>query len=329
MTVLRAGLIGLGMMGKNHARVLSSLKDVDFVGIYDPFYKDISKSQNRLLHKSLDELLEKQIDYAVVAVPTKFHLEIALTLAENGIHALIEKPVAHDSKSAREIEKAFHSKGLIGAVGHIERFNPAIREARKRLDLIGTLYQVSTRRQGPFPSRILDVGVVKDLATHDIDITCWLTGQDYSSVSALALFKSGRPSEDLISSTCTLTTGAISNHLVNWLSPIKERKVILTGERGSFEIDTLSVDLTFYKNGIFKNEWQDMARFRGVSEGDITRFAISRREPLLIEHEHFRDSLLGKTSEIVELKEGTRVLEVAEAMLLSAENMGEVQVVKR
>jgi predicted dehydrogenase len=328
MTQIRAGLIGLGMMGRHHARVLSQLDGVDFVGTFDPMIQANSVNQNKPLYRNLQELLAVGINYAVIAVPTNTHLEVALELAENGIHALIEKPLAHDSKSALEIARAFDSKGLIGAVGHIERFNPAIREARKRLELIGPLYQVATRRQGPFPGRISDVGVVKDLATHDIDITSWITGQEYVTVSTSSLFKSGRLNEDLIASVCTLSEGAISNHLVNWLSPMKERKVILTGEKGAFEIDTLSADLTFYENGTTKNEWQEIARFRGVTEGDITRISLNKREPLLIEHEHFRDAILGKTNEIVSLFEGFKTLEVVEAMLRSAENKGAMQVVK-
>jgi predicted dehydrogenase len=327
MKKLRVGLVGLGMMGRNHARVLSSLPEVEFVGSYDPVRQTASANHNKPIFSNLGELLDRKIDYAVVAAPTNSHLEIAEVLAGNGVHALIEKPLAHDAQSALKIAKNFASKGLIGAVGHIERFNPAVREARNRLELLGSLYQISTRRQGPFPGRISDVGVVKDLATHDIDITSWITGQIYKSISATALYKSGRPNEDLIASVCTLSDDAISNHLVNWLSPMKERKIILTGEKGSFEIDTLSADLTYYQNGTANNEWQEIARFRGVAEGDVTRIALEKREPLLVEHENFRDAVLGKSNDIVSLMEGVKTLEVAEAMLRSANNNGELQVV--
>lgn len=325
MKSLRVGLIGLGMMGRQHARVLSMLEGVELVGAYDPRVNSSSPAKECKHFESLDELLKKGIDYAVVAVPTNIHFEIALKLASKNISCLIEKPLSHDSISAWEIAEVFSSRRLVGAVGHIERFNPAVQEAKRRLHHLGALHQVATRRLGPFPGRVSDVGVVKDLATHDIDLTMWISGQDYAKVTASVLYRSGRANEDLLASVCTLTEGTVSNHLVNWLSPMKERKIVLTGEKGSLEIDTLTIDLTFYANGTTKNEWQDIARFRGVSEGDITRIALSKREPLLVEHENFRDAILGKPAEIVSLREGSKTLEVAESMLKSALLGGEVQ----
>jgi UDP-N-acetylglucosamine 3-dehydrogenase len=322
---LRVGVVGFGVMGRNHARVLSTLNGVNLVGVYDPKACEHGNQVNRHF-ENLEDLINQDLDYAVVATPTNSHSEVALMLAENGIHTLIEKPLADNSSSAMDIVETFRRKGLIAAVGHIERFNPAVREARNRLDLLGPLHQVATRRQGPFPGRISDVGVIKDLATHDIDVTSWITEQDYKSISAISIHKSAGSNEDLMASVCTLSEGTITNHLVNWLSPMKERKMILTGENGSFEIDTLSADLTYYQNGTTKNEWQEIARFRGVTEGDVTRIALEKREPLLIEHENFRDAILGKSSEIVSLMEGFKTLRVAEGMLESTRLNGEVQV---
>ena len=132
--------------------------------------------------------------------------------------------------------EAFAAERLVGAVGHIERYNPALQSARRRLEQgdLGAVYQIITRRQGPFPGRIADVGVVKDLATHDIDLTAWVVQQPYTSVSARTAYRSGREHEDLVAVVGALRDGTITNHLVNWLSPLKERVTIITGERGTF-----------------------------------------------------------------------------------------------
>ena len=322
---LRVGLVGLGMMGQNHARVLASLEGVDFVGICDPAGEVNSNAQGRQVVSSLDELIAMKIHYAMVAVPTVYHLETGLTLAEAGIHALIEKPLAQDIESAQKLTDAFKKKNLIGAVGYIERFNPALQEARKRIDQLGTLHQIVTRRQGPFPARISDVGVVKDLATHDVDLTAWVTGQRYKNVSARTSHKSGREFEDMVAVVATLDGGTIANHLVNWLSPLKERLTILTGEKGSFVVDTLTADLTYYSNGNVASDWDAVSRFRGVSEGDVTRYAFAKKEPLRLEHENFRDAILGKKSEIVTMEEGLTTVNVVEAIINSANSLETVE----
>lgn len=315
---LRAGLIGLGAMGRHHARVLANLSGVDFVGVCDPLGDPQSLSQGRPVVQSVSELIEFKLDYAMVAVPTIYHLDVCKELAEARVHVLIEKPLSYDTESSIQLVKIFEQAGLIGAVGHIERYNPALQEARNRLEQLGALYQITTRRQGPFPSRISDVGVVKDLATHDIDLTSWLTNQKYESVCALTGLRVGRNHEDLVAVIGKLSDGAISNHLVNWLSPLKERVTILTGEKGAFVADTLTADLTFYANGSFQTTWGEIAQFRGVSEGDVTRFAIEKREPLMTEHERFRDAVLGLNSEIVTLTQGLATVRIAEAIIESS-----------
>ncbi len=314
---LRAGLLGLGVMGSNHARVLSHLEGVNFVGVYDPSPNMPERVHDRPVVRELDELLELGIDYAVVAAPTVFHLEIGTRLAEAGVHALIEKPVASTSEDSRTLRDLFAKNGLIGGVGHIERYNPALQAARQRIEdgMLGEIYQIATRRQGPFPGRIADVGVIKDLASHDIDLTSWVAQQEFVSVNARTTHRSGRAHEDMVVAVGSLAGGTITSHVVNWLTPFKERVTIVTGEKGVLVADTLSADLVYYENGRIQVAW-DPGEFRGVSEGDMTRFALDRREPLRTEHEAFRDSVIaGKPQGIVTLAEGTRVVEIAEKLV--------------
>ncbi len=320
MAKLRAGLIGLGMMGRHHARVMGSLEGVDLVAMADPGGDPHGVAGDRPLLESVEQLIEQGLDYCMVAVPTVYHEPVGLALAEAGVHAIIEKPLAQDTPSAQHLAKAFADAGLIGAVGHIERYNPALQQARARLEAgeLGDVYQVTTRRQGPFPARIADVGVVKDLGTHDIDLTAWVTQQPYTSVAARTAYKSGREHEDLVAVVGLLANGTVTNHLVNWLSPLKERVTIITGERGAFVADTLTADLTFYANGQIRHTWDDIANFRGVSEGDVIRFAIAKPEPLRVEHEQFRDAVLGKNADIVTMSQGLATVAVAEACIESA-----------
>ena len=320
MANLRAGLIGLGMMGRHHARVLGSLDGVDLVGVADAAGDVHGVAGGRPLVGSIEELIGLGLDYCVVALPTIYHEETALALAEAGVHTLIEKPVTHDTASARRVADAFDAKGLVGGVGHIERYNPALQSARARIEAgeLGTVYQVVTRRQGPFPARIADVGVVKDLATHDIDLTAWVAQQPFAAVSARSAFRSGREYEDLVAATGQLADGTVTNHLVNWLSPLKERVTIITGDKGTFVADTLTADLTYFANGSVKVTRDAIAQFRGVSEGDMVRYALAKPEPLRVEHEAFRDAALGKSARIVTLEQGMATLAVAEAMIESA-----------
>jgi predicted dehydrogenase len=321
MANLRAGLIGLGMMGRNHARVLASLDGVDLIGIADEVVVAPGAAlQGVPVVGTIDDLLTLGIDYAVVAIPTQFHLEAALRLAAAGVHALVEKPLTTDVASARRTAQAFEDAGLVGAVGHIERYNPALQQARTRIangDL-GEVYQIATRRQGPFPGRIADVGVILDLATHDIDLTAWVARQPFAAVSANTANRSGRPHEDLVSITGRLADGVVTNHLVNWLSPMKERVTVITGEAGALVADTLSADLTLYQNGTVPTEWSDVARFRGVTEGNVIRFAYPKPEPLRVEHEAFRDAVRGIDRDIVTMWQAAATVAVANAVKESA-----------
>lgn len=317
---LRVGLIGLGSMGRHHARVIRATEGMDLVAVADPAGDKFGVAGDLELLPDVHALIDAGLDAAMVAVPTVYHEEVALALAEAGVHTMVEKPIAHTTEAGRRVAEAFADKGLVGAVGYVERCNPALRALRERLDAgeLGQVYQVLTRRQGPFPARISDVGVVKDLATHDIDLTAWVADAPYANVSAQVAHRSGRENEDMVVASGRLTNGVIVSHVVNWLTPFKERVTIVTGEKGSFVADTLTGDLTFYANGTMENTWDQVANFRGVTEGDVTRLAIEKREPLALEQEHFRDAVGGDASGIVTMAEGVGTLEVIDAVLTSA-----------
>lgn len=325
---LKAGLVGLGDIGRHHARILSTLDGVEFVGSCDPDPNRAIFGQGKPVYKTLVELLSHKIDYAVVAVPANNHLDVAVQLARNGVHTLIEKPLAHNSTDAKKIVEKFRKHSLIGAVGHVEIFNSALREAKSQLAQLGSLHIVSTQRSGPYPERIKDIGVVMDLATHDIHLTRWLTGQEYASVSAHILHKLSAEYEDMMIANGTLSDGTLVNHVVDWLSPKKTRKVSITGSNGNFEIDILGGSLTFAQAGSTVSEWQEVRRLKGDREGNETRISISQKEPLLQEHQNFRDVILGNQvdGEIVSLNEGLEVVLVAQRILRNARKIRDFSV---
>lgn len=320
MANLRAGLIGIGAMGRHHARVLREIDGVDLVAIADGAGDKFGVAGDLPVLPDVEALIATGLDIAVVALPTAFHEAAALALADAGVHTMVEKPIATTVAEGQRMVDAFESRGLVGAVGHIERFNPALQQLRRRIENgdLGSVYQIVTRRQGPFPARIADVGVGKDLASHDVDLTSWVAQSPYTSIFGQVTRKSGRPHEDMVLGVGRLANGVIVNHIVNWLSPMKERTTVVTGEKGAFVADTATGDLTFHANGTIPVEWDSMQAFRGVTEGDMTRFAFAKREPLRVEHEAFRDAVLGKESDVVTMAQGLRTLAVVEGMLESA-----------
>ena len=325
---LRAGVVGLGAIGRHHARVLSTMEGVELVVAADPAGDIHDAARGVPVGRGVEDVIAAGVDLCVVAVPTGQHEQVALALAEAGVHALVEKPLAPDHAAATRIAEAFASRRLVGAVGHVERYNSAVLEMRKRLDAgqLGNIYQVATRRQGPYPTNLGDTGVVMDLASHDIDVTSFLTRAGYASVSAMTASKSGRGHEDLVAFLGRLDDGTVSSHLVNWLSPLKERIVIVTGERGCLVADTLSADLTFFANGSIEIEWDAISMFRGVAEGDMTRFAIPKPEPLRSELRAFCDAVGGGPAVVVTMEEGAAVVAVAAGVLKSSVTSEQVNV---
>ena len=320
---LRGAVIGLGMIGRHHARILQAMRGVRFAGAVDPGGDRFGAVRDdALLHGSIDELLDRGVpDFAVVAVPTEDHLPAVRELAAAGVAVLVEKPLAATTAEARELADVCERAGLRAAVGHVERFNPALLELRRRVQegQLGQLFLIATERIGPFPDRVRDVGVVTDLATHDLDLVRWLGDAPVDRVAAQTQHRMGRRHEDLLLATGALASGVSFNCIVDWLSPTKVRRTRILGERGMLVADTLTADLTFYENGMVASEWPATQSLRGVSEGDMTRYALTRREPLLVELETFAAYAAGDPDAgVVTLAEGLATVVCAEAVLESA-----------
>ncbi|MDD7542521.1 MAG: Gfo/Idh/MocA family oxidoreductase [Mobiluncus porci] len=320
MEDIKVGVIGIGSMGRHHVRNVRETPGETLVALADPAGDKFGVAGDMEVLPDVEALIAAGIEAAIVAVPTEFHKDIALQLAAAGVHALIEKPLASTLEDGEAIVAAYRDANLIGATGYVERCNPALMELSKRVQAgdLGEIFQIATRRQGPFPIRIADVGVIKDLATHDVDLTAWIGGSHYQEIAARTARKSGRPNEDLVVATGVLENGVLVNHIVNWFSPYKERVTTVTGEKGALVADTMNSTLTFYENGTKVVEWDQVANVRGVSVGEVRQYALDQREPLRVEHENFVAAINGDVSRIVPIAEALETLRVLDAMLESA-----------
>jgi UDP-N-acetylglucosamine 3-dehydrogenase len=315
--VLRAGLIGLGQMGSRHARILQALDGVVLAGALDPGGDRYRAAGGIPLAAGVDELIRLGLDYAVLACPTLLHEPIGTALAAAGVPALIEKPLAGDPAAAWRLAEAFRSAGVPAGVGYTERFSPALAALRQRVQggQLGDVFSVATRRTGPYPGRITDTGVIHDLATHDLDLTAWITSARYTSITARTAHRSGRPHEDLLAALAQLSDGTIAHHQVSWVSPLKERTTTVTGDHGILIADTLTASLTYWANSRASTQPDHPGPFGGVAEGDMTRYAIPRHDPLASEHEAFRDLILGRPQRTATLHDGLHAVLTAHAAL--------------
>lgn len=320
MEDIKVGVIGIGSMGRHHVRNVRETPGETLVALADPAGDKFGVAGDMEVLPDVEALIAAGIEAAIVAVPTEFHKDIALQLAAAGVHALIEKPLASTLEDGEAIVAAYRDANLIGATGYVERCNPALMELSKRVQAgdLGEIFQIATRRQGPFPIRIADVGVIKDLATHDVDLTAWIAGSHYQEIAARTARKSGRPNEDLVVATGVLENGVLVNHVVNWFSPYKERLTVVTGEKGALVADTMNSTLTMYENGTKTVEWDQVANVRGVSVGEVRQYALDQREPLRVEHENFVAAINGDVSRIVPIAEALETLRVLDAMRESA-----------
>lgn len=322
---LRVAVIGAGMMGRHHVRVYSEMDNVQLVGIADMSSSVLSPLAHRFhcpVFTDYRELLDKQKPDAVsIAVPTVQHLEVISEVARRSIHILVEKPIASSIDHGQAIIEVCETNNVMLAVGHIERFNPSVIAVKEKIASgeLGRVFQIDARRQGPYPARIRDVGVVVDLAVHDIDVMCYITGSEAVRVYAEVDRRVCPDHEDSLSALVKFDKGEVGMLTTNWLTPTKIRELLITGERGMFRVDYLTQDLCFFENAsVPESGWDTLSVLRGVSEGRMIRYAFNKKEPLRAELETFIQAVEGKEPHIVSGKDGLKALSIALALLVSS-----------
>lgn len=315
---LTAAVIGLGSMGLNHARVYREIDGVELTAVADTDPSRLRLVSGPRRYEDCRRLLaEESVDLLSVCVPTRLHREVALAAIEKGVPTLIEKPIAAALDEGREIALAARDAGVPLMIGHVERFNPAVLELRRRLRAgeLGRVFQVHARRTGPFPKRIRDVGVVLDLAPHDIDVMRFLLDSDVTRLYAETEQRISTEHEDMLCGLLRFQNGVVGLLDVNWLTPVKVRQLAVLGERGLFTLDYLKQELRFFAG---RAELPEGASPPGIEEADAEVIAIERREPLRVELEAFAGTVRRGEPPPVGPDEGLAALDIAYRLVESA-----------
>jgi len=305
---LKVGVIGVGSMGKNHVRVLSELQDVKLIGISDKDKKTLNKISKKYdVEGFLDykELLKRELDAVSIVVPTTLHKKITLDCIENGIkNILLEKPIADSVESGEEIVRICKEKNVRLMVGHIERFNPAVRKI-KELIKNEKIYSIDITRVGPKPPRIKDVGVVVDMGIHDIDLIRYLTGSEIKDVKWFVSSENGGR-EDNSEIIFKLENGTLAHITTNWLTPLKIRKI---------EIATKN---KFIRGDFIEQSVVEYIRYSQKNNSNKTylqkRPFANHEEPLKNEIKEFIKSIKESKKSPMSGKDALEALKIAESV---------------
>jgi predicted dehydrogenase len=312
---LRTAVIGLGWAGTVHAAALERMPGIELVALADPDPARRAAFAGHRTVPGIPEVLALRPDYCVVATPTGAHEPVALQLAEAGVPALIEKPLAPGPAAARRIADAFARHGLTAGVGHTERHNAATAELARRLHAgeFGTVRQIITRRHAPYPPRVTDVGVARDLLVHDVDLVSWLGGASISAVTATVGRLTGGH-EDTATATAHLRSGSLAHLHADWISPIKQRAVQVHTEAGLLTADAVNLTLTLHPTA-------PNGAALPLAASELQRLPVPERDlPFTVENRIMRDALLtGHVPEaLVPLTAGVTAATVIDALLHAA-----------
>ncbi|MBF8289621.1 MAG: Gfo/Idh/MocA family oxidoreductase [Chloroflexi bacterium] len=321
---LRIGLAGLGSMGRNHLRVIAGHPTARLVAVADPVAEALAAATAQTgaagFSEPLAMIAEAELDAVVIAAPTTAHLPLALAAIGRGIAVLVEKPLAPTVEEALEIVAASRATGVPVQVGHVERFNPAVRELGRLLHderWLSTVYAITSRRAGPFPARIRDVGVTIDLATHDVDICSWIAGERPVRVHAETAQRIHGEHEDLLFGLLHFPSGVVAQLDVDWLTPAKRRQLVVVGEEGMFELDYLTQRLTFTRATDTTNP-RLIGGYAPTFEGEVAELAVPTGEPLALEVDAFLRIVREGGRPEVDAEDGLWAVGIATALLDAA-----------
>jgi predicted dehydrogenase len=297
---LRVGVIGVGVMGSNHARVFAELPGVSLVGVADPDRKQ-ADLVGRLLGcasvPDVDALLALGVDAVSIAAPTHLHRDIALACTARRVHVLVEKPIASSVEEGRAIIAAARRAGVVLMVGHVERFNPAV-EAIKEAIRNEEILSIAITRVGPFPPRMSNVGVVIDLAVHDIDLIRWFTDSDIVEVQP-QLSSAVAEREDIALLQFRTASGVLAHINTNWLTPFKARSVTVATRDKYIMGDLLTRQVT------------ECFGFQPDGSYSMRHLSVGHAEPLRAELQAFANAIRGGSMPPVTGEEGVASLEIA------------------
>jgi len=302
---VRVGLVGAGRMGQFHAQLLSRNPDAEFIGIVDQDAsrcKALAKKTRTQTFSQASDLLG-QVEAIVVAVPTAAHFTVGKLFLEAGVHCLIEKPLSATLEEAEALIRLADQHKCVLQVGHIERFNPAVMEAAR---FIREPRFIEVNRLGPFDPRVAGVGVVMDLMIHDLDIVLFLVGEEVTRVEAFGA-KVLSDHEDIAKVRLHFANGCIADLSASRISLKKYRFIRIFQKDAYLSLDYAKPNLRIYR--------KKGPTIRGLSDVEILRPKLSKKEPLVLELEHFLDCVREGKTPLVSGKHGRDALQLAREVL--------------
>ena len=324
---MRVGVIGVGSMGQNHARILSEMGKLACVADTSPeAAKKVGEKHSVSYFTDHQELLKGEVDAVVVVTPTNTHEKIAMDSLRAEKHVLLEKPMSGDSKTLMKISEFAKKRNRILAGGFTERHNPVVAFAKQSLQAgeYGELIAAATRRVSSMPSRIRDVGVVMDLGVHDVDVVQYVVGKKARSVYALGGKGRDMKFEDHANILIDFDGGTTGFVEVNWLTPMKVRKLALTCDKRFVEVDYMEQSALVCSSTFKPHESGNL--FNVPLELDVRRIAIKKEEPLRRELIDFLAASEKGTEPLVSGESATKTLKIAEAALVSMNSGKKVEV---
>jgi predicted dehydrogenase len=322
---LRIGLIGLGSMGRNHVRVVAGHPATHLAAVADTDAQAVASVTSQAgalgFTDPMAMIAEAELDGVIIAAPTTLHGPLAQAAIARGLPILVEKPLAATDADARAIVAAGRQAGVPVQVGHVERYNPAVLRLGEllRAGWLTTIYAIVSRRAGPFPARIRDVGVTIDLATHDTDMLCWIAGERPQHVYAELTQRKHASHEDLLFGLLHFPSGTSGMLDVNWLTPAKRRQLIVIGEEGMFELDYLTQRLTFTKSDLANGSL--ISGYAPTFTGDVLEIDVETHEPLQAQLDAFVRTIRFGERPHVDGEDGAWAVRIAEALLEAATTM--------
>jgi UDP-N-acetylglucosamine 3-dehydrogenase len=297
---LKIGVVGVGVMGSNHARVLSGIPGVHLVGIADPNRKQrdvVARTLGCDAFADIDGLLRCGPDAITIAAPTHLHHDLALHCISRGVHLLVEKPIAPTVEEGHAIVTAAHRAGVTLMVGHVERFNPAV-ESMKRAIKGQDILSIAITRVGPFPPRMSNVGVVIDLAVHDIDLIRWFTDSEIVEIQP-QLSSAVAEREDIALLQFRTASGVLAHINTNWLTPFKARTIHIATRDKYLMADLLTLQVT------------ECFGFQADGSYSMRHLSVGYAEPLRAELIAFVEAIRSGRVPAVTGEEGVASLEIA------------------
>lgn len=326
--MLKLGVVGVGSMGQNHARIYSEMGCLS--GVFDVFPDMAAKAAKKLNTKAFSNLedLLHEVDALSICTPTANHYEVALQAIDAGKSILVEKPFTGKIENAKSLCEEAEKNGVVLASGFVERFNPIVKVTKKELSSgkFGKLVTISSRRVSSFPSRIRDVGVIMDLAIHDIDVIRHLVGSPVVSVYARGGTMANKKYEDYANIMMEFEDGTLGLVEVNWLTPMKVRKVSLTCSNGYAQMDYMDQSLDFSTGQLDNVDPSNMSQI--PMELDTHHFVVKKTEPLRRELEAFVGAASSSSKAEVDGWDALENVKVCSAALHSINSLARVEIQK-